>query len=488
MALRANWQAMLFTVVAALFGLGEGAWASPALVVDVETGAVLFDDMGTAPWYPASLTKLMTTYVALSKVREGKLSLDTPLRVSARAAAMAPSKMGFRPGTLVTLDNALKMLMVKSPNDVAVTVAEGVSGSVEAFADEMNAYAFHLGLRESHFVNPNGLPNEHHVSSARDMAMIGRALLRDFPEQRALFGIGALSFNGRIINNHNGLLGRYDGVDGMKTGYTCSAGYNIVASAQRGDKHLIAVVMGAVSLGERSRRVTSLFERFFATSGGGSADVAALPPSDIVLPPDMRGQVCGPGRRNAIMEAEVEDALVPLAPGGPLFGGGPERAQIIGMAGGVAPAGMPAPSLGPSGGFELLHARTPFDPVRVYIGPAPGWKGTPNGPIEAAAPGPGKRGNPARPPFAAPDKAEPSLPAAAAGDLGGGVPMALAGAVPAPAALAAANRAVKRKGHLPPRVAARDHKPSAGKGRPVSTPAVKKKTAPKKASGKARAR
>ena len=152
----------------------------------------------TAQWYPASLTKLMTVYVALDAVRAGKLTLDTPLVMSARAARMPPSKMGFRPGTEVTLDNALKMLMVKSPNDVAVTVAEGVSGSVEAFANDMNAAAQRLGLHESHFVNPNGLHDPDHVSSARDMAMIARALLREFPDHADLFSIGALQLGNRI--------------------------------------------------------------------------------------------------------------------------------------------------------------------------------------------------------------------------------------------------------------------------------------------------
>ena len=149
----------------------RAAQATPYLVVDADSDQVLMQNEATAPWYPASLTKLMTVYVALDAVRNGKLTLDTPLVMSARAARMPPSKMGFRPGTQVTLDNALKMLMVKSPNDVAVMVAEGVSGSVEAFADEMNADAQRLGLHESHFVNPNGLHNPAHVSSARDMAI-----------------------------------------------------------------------------------------------------------------------------------------------------------------------------------------------------------------------------------------------------------------------------------------------------------------------------
>src|ERR1700723_1252856 len=160
-----------FYGVAAALALGAAsAQATPYLVVDADSDQVLMEKEATAPWYPASLTKLMTVYVALDAVRSGKLTLDTPLVMSARAARMPPSKMGFRPGTQVTLDNALKMLMVKSPNDVAVMVAEGVSGSVEAFADDMNADAQRLGLHESHFVNAIACINPPHGSSARDMA------------------------------------------------------------------------------------------------------------------------------------------------------------------------------------------------------------------------------------------------------------------------------------------------------------------------------
>src|SRR4029077_20477659 len=207
------------------------ARATPYLVVDADSGQVLMQNEATVVWYPASLTKLMTVYVALDAVRAGKLTMDTPLVMSARAARMPPSKMGFRPGTQVTLDNALKMLMVKSPNDVAVMVAEGVGGSVEAFADDMNADAQRLGMHESHFVNPNGLHNPDHVSSARDMAIVARALLREFPDHADLFSIGALQLGRQYIPNHNGLLGRYPGADGMKTGFTCPAGFNVVASA-----------------------------------------------------------------------------------------------------------------------------------------------------------------------------------------------------------------------------------------------------------------
>ena len=261
---------------ALVFGAAPARAATPYLVADADTGQVLIENQATAYWYPASLTKLMTVYVALDAVRNNRLTMDTPLVVSAHAASMPPSKMGFRPGTEVTLDNALKMLMVKSPNDLAVTVAEGISGSVADFAAEMNAAAGRLGLHESHFVNPNGLHDPAHYSSARDMAIIARALLREFPEHADLYGIGELQLGNQIIRNHNGLIGRYPGADGMKTGFTCPAGFNVVATANSGGRRLIVVVLGSPTAKLRTEEAANLFDRGFAMSGGiGTLELAA---------------------------------------------------------------------------------------------------------------------------------------------------------------------------------------------------------------------
>ena len=429
--------------------------ANPTLVVDAATGDVLYKDMATAPWYPASLTKLMTVYVALSKVREGKIALDTPMRVSAYAASMIPSKMGFRPGTLVTLDNALKMLMVKSPNDVAVTIAEGISGSVPAFATEMNDYAAKIGLHESHFMNPNGLPDPQHYSSARDMAMIARALIREFPEENGLFNIVALQFGGKIIPNHNGLLGRYPGVDGMKTGYTCDAGFNVVESATRGDRRLLVVVLGAPSVRERDLRSVALFERYFGGASSSFGNVGDLPASSIVEPPDLRKQVCGPGRHDLIAEAEAEDATIDLVPGAaapvaPMFSRAPERADVIAAA--ASPA-KPAAAADPLSGIaSLIQPRGAVVPLQVFIGPASGSTVASVGPTEAAAPGPkAKAALPVQQATPTP-AADPSQPAVAtavpeAVDPALRAPLALTGAAFAPA-LAAANGAVRSKGRL----------------------------------------
>ena len=474
---QACWRSAVSILALGVAVLGP-ARANPTLVVDVASGDVLYKDMATAPWFPASTTKLMTVYVALSKVREGRISLDTPLRVSSYAASMVPSKMGFRPGTLVTLDNALKMLMVKSPNDIAVTIAEGISGSVPSFADEMNAYGQRLGLHESHFVNPNGLPDPNHYSSARDMAMIARGLIREFPDQGDLFNIGALQFGGKLIPNHNGLLGRYPGVDGMKTGYTCSAGYNVVESATRGDRRLLVVVMGAPSTNERNMRAVSLFEKYFSNPGPGLGSVADLPQSDIVSPPDLRGQICGPGRQNAIQEAQAEDAAIaPLSTasttvsaGTPLFGRPPERADLVNMA--AAPA---APLSGPA---ALLHARDAFVPVRVFIGPAPGTNLAAVGSIEEPAPGPAAT---AAAKAAATGTPVPMAQAADANDptQGAAAPLALAGAA-TPAALTAANTVVKGRGRaMMTRTSKRDRAPAVAKAVAAAKRATPAKPAPK---------
>jgi D-alanyl-D-alanine carboxypeptidase len=279
--------------------------------------------------------------------------------MSVRAARMPPSKMGFRPGTQVTLDNALKMLMVKSPNDVAVMVAEGVSGTVEAFADDMNADAQRLGMHESHFVNPNGLHNPDHVSSARDMAIVARALLREFPDHADLFSIGALQLGRQYIPNHNGLLGRYPGADGMKTGFTCPAGFNVVASANHSGRRLIVVVLGAPTAKSRNQEAADLFDRGFA-GGGGGGSLESLPPGS-GSPPNMRADVCL--HRNAALIAAAEEEGTgdsSQGAGGPTMPANPLTALFAPVA--IAHT-------------ELPSGRIRFDPVPVYIGPAPGWKG-----------------------------------------------------------------------------------------------------------------
>ncbi|MCL2385541.1 MAG: serine hydrolase [Alphaproteobacteria bacterium] len=363
------------------------AGAGPALVIEMPSGAILYEDRATQPWFPASLTKLMTVYVALSAVRDHRISLDTPLVVSVRATAMPPSKMGFRPGTLVTLDNALRMLMVKSANDMAVVIAEGVSGSVEAFADDMNEAAHSLGLSQSHFVNPNGLPNPEHVSSARDLAILARALYLNFPEQAGLYNIGALQLGDEIIHNHNDLLGRYPGMDGMKTGFTCAAGYNLVASATQNGRKLIAVILGAPNVKSRATLAATLFDRGFSGIDQPSkslADLVVDPAANrLAVAADQHNTVCGKrGRAAAEFNVEIARLMAPLlarhphaeAPAAALLGT-PAYASGLSIAPYIAsiprPAFAPVPvSLGAPEGYtgQIAQARPDHSPIGT---PAP---------------------------------------------------------------------------------------------------------------------
>ena len=357
-------------VLAALLA-GTAAQAAPSLVIDVSSGEVLHQEQATQVWFPASLTKLMTAYVALKALRDHRVTDDTPFRVSARAARMAPSKMGFRPGTEVTLDNALKMLMVKSPNDIAVTIAEGISGSVENFATEMNASAASLGMRDSAFYNPNGLPDERQVTSARDMALLGRALYLDFPDHAGLFGIGALQLGNTIIPTHNGLMGRYPGADGMKTGFTCSAGFNVVASATRNGRRLITVVLGAPSAKDRTAKAANLFDKAFSGAGSSSGQIGSLP-SQGGTAPNMRAEACGRRLKGGGFASEIENFAIPLTGVAAQIEHMPEREFLFQAAGLMQPQ--------PAGRGIADLARPHFEPIAVFVGRKPGW----SGPVMAA--------------------------------------------------------------------------------------------------------
>ena len=351
-----TWRAVAVAALGlASIGLAQ---ATPYVVFDFKTGEVLKQQDATHKWYPASTTKLLTVYVALEAVREGRFTFDSPFVVTRRAAVMPPSKMGFQPGTIITLGNALKMLMVKSANDVAITVAEGIDGSVENFAAEMNRTAKKLGMNESHFVTPNGLPDKDHYSSARDLALVAEALYRDFPEEAGLFDIGELSYGGHVIRNYNHLLGKMPGADGMKTGFTCAAGFNIVVSATRGDRHLGVVVLGQATSRERDIVAADLLQQAFTGHDRPSGTLQSLAATD-AAPSDMHPYACGKLRAKAVEGAEG-DALGSDAPAASGDGVVKIAAEVPAGASqdyGVAVVSQPLPR---------------FDPLPVYIGQAPG--------------------------------------------------------------------------------------------------------------------
>lgn len=348
--------------LAVLVGAAEAATA-PILLVDAETGKVIYGQAATDPWYPASITKLMTAYVALDLVRQGRASLDTLVTISPAAAAEPPSKMGFRPGTQLTLDNALKIIMVKSANDVSWAIGESLGGSVEGFADMMNETSRRIGMHESRWYNPNGLPDARQWTSARDMAVLARALMRDFPQNRDLFAIPAIQFGKAVMANHNGLLGRYAGADGMKTGFICSGGFNVVASATRNGRRIIAVVMGQPSARERDLKTADLFDYAFTQSPGWtSQSLDALPASASAAPPDMRPFICGGRKAPAIDEGP-----------GAIAGNGAEGAiaQFMGQTAAASPAAALAAFSTAAVRNRALPPRAPLQPVAVWIGRSP---------------------------------------------------------------------------------------------------------------------
>ena len=285
------------------------AAAEATPVVEADSGKVLHAEHATYPWYPASTTKLMTMYLTLKAVKDGRLTLDTLLTVSPNAVAQAPSKMGFRGRHQVTVDNALKMLMVKSANDMAVVLAEGVSGSIEKFADEMNAASRRLGMTQSSWVNPNGLPADEQITSARDMAILARAILRELPEYELYWHIPAIRFGRRVMRNSNTLIGRYPDADGMKTGFICASGFNVVATrdarrpqADRGGVRL-ALRRGARREGRAAVRGGLQLAAAISWLMPSLGTVEAMQPV-AAAPPNLREEMCGRHRKRPAAEEE----------------------------------------------------------------------------------------------------------------------------------------------------------------------------------------
>jgi len=353
---------LVLGLAAAAFVLAatDHARAEAQLLIEASTGKVLHAENATYPWYPASVTKLMTAYTTLRAVKEGRVSLNTLLPISRNAAAQQPTKMGFKVGTTVTVDNAMKMLMVKSANDIAVAIAEGVGGSIAGFADLMNANARRLGMSQSNFVNPNGLPAENHISSARDLGILARALIREFPEYDSYWHISSIRYGSRVMRNYNSLIDRYPGADGMKTGFICASGYNVVASATRNGRRLIAVILGSWSGAVRAQKAAQLLERGF-NSGGLSwltpslGTVDALAPID-AQPPNLREEMCGGHRRKPPSEENEEEPEESTT----AASGESENGQAF-MLSSLKPA---------NGKFVLGPPVETTPPVMVFTGPA----------------------------------------------------------------------------------------------------------------------
>ncbi len=239
------------------------------ILIDARTGAVLDEQDATRKWYPASLTKMMTAYVTFKAIREGKASLNSIVVQSANSIKEPPSKMGFKVGTQFTVETALKIIMIKSANDIAVALGEAIGGSEPAFIDMMNAEARRLGMNDTVFVNPNGLPDNRQITTARDMAILAQALRNDFPQAQDYYNHPGIKFGKKTLRSANReFLMRVRGANGMKTGYICNSGYNVAASVTRNGRTLIAVVLGAASGLERIAFTRDLMDKGFRKRSG----------------------------------------------------------------------------------------------------------------------------------------------------------------------------------------------------------------------------
>lgn len=278
----------------------RAAEAGPTLLFDTKTGEVLHAYKPFDRWYPASLTKLMTVYVTFDQIAQGRISMNSPVTITANAAAEPPSKMGYRIGTQISVEDAIQILMVKSANDVAVALAEAVGGGSEPrFISEMNRAAARLGMTDSNFVNPHGLPDSRQITSARDMALLTRALIERFPQHQHFFSMPSIQVGNRVMKNHNKLIGRFRGADGMKTGFICASGFNVVSTATRGGRRLGVVVFGSPNAALREKVAAALLEAGFAKGrgfrlfGGPRTKLSDLRrPSRIVQPVNMRAYAC----------------------------------------------------------------------------------------------------------------------------------------------------------------------------------------------------
>jgi D-alanyl-D-alanine carboxypeptidase len=268
--------------------------AGPSLLFDPATGEVLSQDRAGEPWYPASLTKLMTAYVVFQRLKSGQLKLDQKIPVSELAHAQPPSKIGVPVGQTVSVDFALQALLVYSANDMAFVLAEASSGNIDRFSDDMNAQAARLGMTGSNFVNPNGLFDHRHVSTARDIAILASALLKEFPEYGHYFAQDFLMVGKRRLPNRNALLRQMPEADGMKTGFVCNSGFNLVATATREGRQLGAVIFGANSGKHRADLAEMLLVDGFSRPSASHPSIASIPnvKTGSIVPTDMTKVVC----------------------------------------------------------------------------------------------------------------------------------------------------------------------------------------------------
>ena len=278
--------------------------AGPSLLLDMRTGKVLSQQDIFERWYPASLTKLMTVYVVFRAIAAGQITLNSPVTITSDAEREPPSKIGLPVGTVLTVDSALKILLVKSANDIATALAESVGGTEAAFVARMNEQAQRLGMFGTHFANPHGLQDPDHYTTARDLAVLALQLRNEFPQYAPYFSIEAIKLGKRVIHNYNPLIGQFDGADGMKTGFTCEAGYNLLATANRNGRELMAIVLGETSVDDRDIKTAGLLAKGFTEGGFDAPLLSSLKPSGAAQDEatDMHDKICTKEAREALVK------------------------------------------------------------------------------------------------------------------------------------------------------------------------------------------
>jgi D-alanyl-D-alanine carboxypeptidase len=286
------------------------ARANPMLLVDMDTLEVLYAEDAGLPWHPASLTKLMTAYVAFEEIAKGTVTLDTPVVLSRHAINQAPSKSGLPVDSALSMKDALYVMLVKSANDVAMAIAETVGGSEAGFVAKMNEAAGRMGLTATHFANPNGLDDPEQRMSARDLAVLSLYIRQMYPQYDPIFRTEAVQLGSKTLESENKLLTRFAGTTGMKTGFVCASGLNMVATVERNGRRLMAVVLGASSGRDRNERTAELVLRGLSGSAKGTGQsVLTVANSPNVAPMNMRSVICG---KQAADYVKGQEAAFPM--------------------------------------------------------------------------------------------------------------------------------------------------------------------------------
>ncbi|WP_434617754.1 serine hydrolase [Azospirillum sp. B2RO_4] len=312
--------AALLGMVAAGSGLSAAealAAKAAAIVVDARTGQVLIDQDADAITHPASLTKMMTLYLTFDALDDGRLTLDQQLPVSSWAESMSPTKLGLRAGQTLKVETAILGLVTKSANDAAVVLAEALGGTESRFAEMMTRKARELGMRRTVYRNASGLPNMEQVTTARDYALLSRALMRDHAKYYPYFSRRNFVYGGRTLANHNHLMSRYEGMDGIKTGYTVASGFNLAASAVRDGRRLVGVVMGGKSAVSRDNKMAALLDQAFGRPGRGHEDAPVMASLDTTRSDAIDGE--GDDDEEPVVKAKpvrasLQTAAIPVAP------------------------------------------------------------------------------------------------------------------------------------------------------------------------------